>query len=138
MTNSHHLDPGKPLEMMDVVTLLMKNCGQNVNAERAHTNEKFHLERVHVNEKIDQIISGVTDNLTSMAKSLTTRSNDLNEKIADVELNLETVSLYQNQLLLNLKVGIQDTLQRIHHDVRSELATFVTAVSTPRQTYSII
>ena len=52
MTNSHHLDPGKPLEMMDVVTLLMKNCGQNVNAERAHTNEKFHLECVHVNEKI--------------------------------------------------------------------------------------
>ena len=52
MSYSHHLDPGKTLEMTDVVRLLMERCSENVTTERDHTNEKFRIERAHTNKKI--------------------------------------------------------------------------------------
>ena len=118
MSSSHHPDPGKPLEMTDLARLLMERCGENIKTERAHTNEKFRLERAHTNETLEQIVNGLGSSITKLTSNSVARCNNLESNIADLELKLDTVSRYQEQLLLNLKASIQDTLQNIGHDIR--------------------
>ena len=79
-STSHHFDPVKPLEMSDVVRVLMERCEENVNSERVHTNKKFRLKRTHTNEILDQLVSRMGTTIAKLTSSL----------IADVVLKLDS------------------------------------------------
>ena len=109
MTDSEarQIDSGKILEMEVAVKLLMDHSNTILKEERAHTNEKLTL-----------ITAGIGNNIANVTNILVKKANILEEKQADTELKLDTVTCYQEQLLHSLKIGIQDAFNKTERDIK--------------------
>ena len=96
-------DPKAPLSMTDLATLLQNQCDlkikQNNFIERDLTTDKIRLIHEHFNDRLN-IVNEVVEKLTSTNEA----------KVSEINMKIETISSYQEQLIHNLKLGLQDVL----------------------------
>ena len=102
----------------DLIRLLMHQCYELIKEEREHTNIKIKK----VFESLPMYTQGIVDGLNQISTNHEQKLTDLDLKteknIADVNLKVETISIYQEQLLFNLKTGLQSSLEKVEKDMK--------------------
>ena len=137
-----HVDPKAPLSTPDLVRLLISNCHDVCNTTvNTKIDEVVKIERGHVNNKLENVAATLTGGFTSLAdvinKDNATKSDHLAERLdamedemrrhdathaenlADLNLKLNTFSIYHEKLLQNFKSGLQDALFIIERDMKT-------------------
>ena len=132
-------DPKAPLSGGDLVSLLMEYCNNQIR-------ENSRIEREYnkdiTNDKIEIVMKGFGDGIaaitTNFNKHITAQnkyvneleqklidlekriqaSNVVEEKVTELNLKVHTYGIYHQQLLFNLKLGLQDSLQRVENDIK--------------------
>ena len=120
--DGEHHEPESQLSMKDLAVFLMKYTNDAIKEERDHTNNKIREEREHTNVLIKRVIQALSDSVTSLNTSR--RVNE--SRIDELDLKVETVSTYYQELLFNLKSGLLTTFQLVQkdmHEVWSRLQT---------------
>ena len=133
------VDPKEPLNSIDLAKLIMNDSSNKVKNLKENLEEKLEFEREHNKKVINAVVTGfcnrlkiIEDSITKCETNLTQTKEDLynnfyqkaktfdnaEEKVSEVELKLETYFEYQQQLLFNLKLGLQDSLCRIDNDIK--------------------
>ena len=86
----------------DLIMLINRYCDrmmhENIKEEREHTNNKIKI---------------VIKELSEISKHVSKQDS----KIEDMSLKIDTMFSYQEQLVFNLKAGLQDTLASVHEDI---------------------
>ena len=121
-TEYEHLDPRTTLSNKDLVKLLMEYCNKRVDAHKKEVEKKVeeHLnaESKHTNDMLTLIVNGLGQKIENVANTLAKHSTATAEKFEDSDLKQETVWSYQEQLMNNLKLGLQDTLHSVKNDMK--------------------
>jgi hypothetical protein len=89
------VDPKAPLSNKDLVILLINRCNDKSEENRKNTED----ERVHTDNQVRAVITGFGKQLSNVIEDVNRNISDQTEKIADLELKLETVVSYCEQLL---------------------------------------
>ena len=109
------VNPFALLSSEDFAQFLEVSCSKTTNAllkdERDHTNEKIKIVVQSLVQRIDSLKNDYETKIDNLEKQV-------KELLADVNLKTDTLSLYQNQLLFNLKGGIQGALAQVDEDIR--------------------
>ena len=125
-----------PLSSADLVRFLIRDCHRTANEivkeERAHTNEK--IDRAF-NALIDyiKIVIGPIEKLqpthdqrlANLEKKIQ-EYHHVEESLAEINLKIGTFNMYHEQLLFNLKTGIQDTFHHFGNDMKILTSTINT------------
>ena len=99
----------------DVVRVLLNFCSQEIDAERKHTNAKIAAERELTNTKIIKVMKSLDDKFDAVTNVI----NQYNPILVDLDLKIETVGTYHEQLIYKLKSGLQDALANIEKDMKT-------------------
>ena len=132
-------DPKATLSGEELVSLLMEYCNTQI---RENAKSEREIAKDIINDKIDIVVKGFGDAITTVANTLnehiTAQTRDIaelsrkinhlekqnrdlheaEEKITEINLKTETYGVYHEQLLNNLKLGIQDSLHRVYNDIK--------------------
>ena len=80
-------------------------------------------ERVHTNDKIRIVVNSFAERMESLKNDYETKIDNLekhiNELLTEANLKTDTLGVYQNQLLFNLKSGLQGALANVDQDIRA-------------------
>ena len=114
----HDIDPKAPLSSGDLVRLLLSHCNSN-HEESRKANLNIEAELEHTDDKIKTVIIGFGKQLSNVIEGINEQNSAQAKRIADLELKLETVSSYNQELLFSLKNGLHDVLLRIDSDMNS-------------------
>ena len=99
----------------EVVHYLMKHTNETLKDERKHTKEMIKDESDFTDDKIKCVIQGLSD----LATSVTNFQRANKSEIDDMNLKVETVTMYQQDLVFNLKSGLVDTFHLVQEDMRA-------------------
>ena len=103
---------------IEVVRSLFKFCGDQIGENIKYCQEQIDKnnkeERELTNAKIIKVINSLNDNTEAIRKH--------NTILEDLDLKIETFSLYHEQIGFNLKSGLQGILSDIEGDMRSVLS----------------
>jgi hypothetical protein len=92
---TQQVDPKSPLSTKDLAILLIDRCNNKAEENRKKTED----ERVHTDNQVRAVITGFGKQLINVIEDVNRNTSDQSEKIADLELKLETVVSYCEQLL---------------------------------------
>ena len=110
-----YIDPATLTNPEDFTRFLTIICGKTTDAflkdERDHTNDKIRIVVHSFAEKIESLKKDYETKIDSLEKHV-------NELITEANLKTDTLSVYQNQLLFNLKSGLQGALANVDQDIR--------------------
>ena len=99
----------------DLTRFLTIICGKTTDAflkdERDHTNNKIQIVVHSFAERMESLKNDYEAKIDKLEKHV-------NELLAEANLKTDTLSVYQNQLLFNLKSGLQGALANIDQDIR--------------------
>ena len=110
---AQHQDPQSQLSTADLAELLMKYTHDAIKEERDHTNDKIREERRHTSDIIKRVIQALSDAVISV----NTSKGITESKIDEVNLKVDTVTSYYQELLFNLKSGLLETFQSVQADM---------------------
>ena len=89
------LDPKAPLSTKDLAILLIDRC----NNKSEENKNRIEDERGHTDNQVKAVISGFGKELSKVIEDVNRNTSDQAVRIADLELKLETVVSYCEQLL---------------------------------------
>ena len=113
-----HTDPTAELSPRELVQLLMNH---NYITTKEYVKEYVDSEREHTNAKISSMADSLVSSLMNLYKKVADNSaanrstieeaniklETIDEKLAELNLKIETYGLYHHQIISNLKTGIQ-------------------------------
>ena len=105
-----HKDPSKPLSSEDLVRLLLDSCDLKIR-------ENVIYERELTNDKIKLLINDYNKRFDTMTDDFSRNDTVQHEIIADLNLKMKSSAVYHEQLIFNLKTGLQDALLLIEKDM---------------------
>ena len=138
-TLQHTHDPKAPLSGEDILSLLFEYCNNQIRENTKIEREYF---KDLTNDKIEIVVKGFGDGIAAVAgnfnehireqnkivDNLKLKVSDLEKQIKDfhvieenlseVNLKVETYGIYHQQSLYSLKLGLQDSLQRVQNDIK--------------------
>ena len=112
------IDLNTPLSNKEIAVRLMDYCHQSLREERNYFHQSMREERNYfnelINDKVDTVIKGMTRGMSEGFAMQTDVISKQSDKIADLEMKLETLSNYNEQSLLhhmrNSTPYLQDTV----------------------------
>ena len=108
-------DPKAIVTTKELVRSVFKFCGDQIGENIKYFQEQMDKnnkeERELTNAKIVKVIHALNDNTEAIREH--------NRILKDLDLKIETFSLYHEQLGYNLKSGLQGTIHDIERDVKS-------------------
>ena len=111
-----------PLSGTDLAKLLLEYCNKVTKDERDYNREIAKEERKHNNSMLQIVAKGLGNQLADTTNNLVKHIVTLTRKIADAELRLDSVSSYHEQTMYSLKAGLQETLLKVEHDIKTIFA----------------
>ena len=95
-----------PNSVQDFLHLMIRNVNTIVNDE-------MRAERDHTNEKIKLIVKHVEENAKSLDEKYNSIISTQSQKLDDVELRIQTISTYFENLYRNLNDGLHTTINEL-------------------------
>ena len=99
------VDPKAALSTVDLVKLLLNHC----NSNKEEGKKRGEAEQVHTDNKIKAVIDGFGKQLSNVIVATNLHNSDQADRIRYLELKLETLASYQEQLLYSIMGSLQDT-----------------------------
>ena len=107
-----HIDPGEELSNLDIVKLMTNDRHSEINELRNEIKETMDEDRNHNKCMIKLAVEGLCRRLDDLEKFAITKTSENTNKLADLVLKQDTVSLYQEQLIDNMNYKIHDIMKR--------------------------
>lgn len=101
------IDPTAPLSNEDTVRLLMGYCDHRIT-------ENNREERTFTKEMLTPVIQSLGD----VAKAFRVHADATETKIGDLSLKINSISIYFEEIIKNLKGGLHDIFFQIGSDMR--------------------
>ena len=114
-STNHETNSSAQATSEDIVRVFLNFCSQEIDAERKHTNAKIVAERELTNLKIVKVMKSMDEKFDAVTNAI----NQYNPILVDLDLKIETVGTYHEQLIYNLKSGLQDALTNIETDMKT-------------------
>ena len=106
----YNIDPKAPLNNRDLAKLLMNDSTTKVRDLEVSISDIIKLDRDH-NKKVNEaIVSGMCKRMDVLEQFAIKIKDDLTHTMGDHDLKLDTISSYQENLLNNLMVKVNDLL----------------------------
>ena len=112
----------EPLSGTELAKLLLEHCNKIAKDERDYNREVAKEERKHNSSMLQIVANGLGNELADTTNNLVKHLATLRGKIADAELRLDSVSSYHEQSMYSLKAGLQETLLKVEHDIKTLFA----------------
>ena len=119
LSGYEHLHPKSLLSSEDLVVLLTRQFNKRISEDLKYEKELVKDDLKHERELTDDKIKILADKLGTISELFFNHIKVQNDKISDLDLKIETLSSYNEQLLHNLKFGLQDTFKSVQYDVWS-------------------
>ena len=112
------VDLTAPLSNLDVAKILMKYIDHRIDENNIE-------ERLHTDDKLKSII----DTLASLAKAFRVTTDTHETMISDLSLKINTVSVYFEHLIANLRSGLHEAFSRIGADIKQIITKISSSTS---------
>ena len=106
------IDPGEELSNLDLVKIMTNDRHSEIKELRKEIKEIMDEDRNHTKCMIKLAVEGLCRRLDTLEKHVITQSSDITNKLADLALKQETVSLYQEQLIDSMNCRIHDIIMK--------------------------
>ena len=128
ITGSEHGNHNTSHSSSDLILLITRYCDKMMH-------ENIKEEGEHTNEKIKMVIRELSE--------VTKHIKNQDSKLEDINIKIDTMYSYQEQLLFSLKAGLQDTFKSVYNDieqVQTKVNTIEDQITNPclpcEQTFS--
>ena len=113
-TVGHHIDPGDTLSNAELAKFILKDTSiQIADLWRVWRDVKseLDLDRDHNKKVNEQIVKGLCKRIDVLEKYVQKQSSEQSKLLADLDLKVETVSKYQEQIISNLGSKVQSFIR---------------------------
>ena len=125
---NQHTDPTASWSPEDLVRLLVKNnydiTDRLIREERDVTNEKLKTVIEEITPHFGSVVGLINRLQETHERKIVAIENKMKklhaveEMLTDLNLKIETYGIYNEQLIYNLKQGIQDSLNKVNDDIK--------------------
>ena len=118
MSETSENDPTSLVKANDILKDLYRYCNEALKEERNHFNACLKAESEHTNTIVTKIFHNLSDRIGAVNEVI----KNYDVTLADMDLRIETTSLYHQEHLHSLKTSLQDVFQNIEKDMQSAMS----------------
>ena len=118
-TVGHHIDPGDTLSNAELAKLILKDTSIQIADLWRDVKSELDLDRDHNKKVNEQIVEGLCKRIDILEKYVLKQFSEQSKLLTDLDLKIETVSIYQEQIISNLDSKVHSLIGDLKNHEKS-------------------